>query len=207
MKEYFTILENQESEFVKSRSRFITNACHIESMDEARDFIAKISKKYSDATHNCYAFISDKLGLEMRFSDDGEPQGTAGQPILEVIKKKNLREVAVVVTRYFGGIKLGAGGLVTSYTEGAVGCLDKCEIARMVLCDLYHISVNYQLFSVVEKVLRENSVVLKAEYNDEVDITFGVMEDDTAILDKISNATSGGVSPTLIKKEYIKWNN
>ena len=206
MKEYFTILGKSESEFVINRSRFITNAMHVTNMDEARDFIGKISKKYSDATHNCYAFISDKLGNEMRFSDDGEPGGTAGQPILEVIKKKNLKEVVVVVTRYFGGIKLGAGGLVASYTEGAVTCLDNAKISRMVLCDVYEITVDYPTFSLVEKLLSSKAVLLDIKYENEVMIKFGITSDST-VISTIQNATSGKIEPKKIGEEYVNDNN
>ena len=206
MKEYFTILGKSESEFIINRSRFITNAMHVTSMDEAREFIATISKKYSDATHNCYAFISDKLGLEMRFSDDGEPQGTAGQPILEVIKKKNLKEVAVVVTRYFGGIKLGAGGLVASYTEGAVTCLDNATIVKMIPCETYEVKVDYPTFSVVEKLLNNCAIVLDTIYENEVTIKFGVPTSST-ILSAIKNATSGKVEPIKTGEEYVYDNN
>ena len=206
MKEYYTILNESESEFIINRSRFITTAKHIKNMEEAREFIAKINKKYSDATHNCYAFISDKLGLEMRFSDDGEPGGTAGQPILEVLKKKNLKEVVVVVTRYFGGIKLGAGGLVSAYTEGAVSCLDNAKIARMVLSNVYSITLDYTTFSIVEKMLREQAVVKDVKYDTFVTITFAVDVDNTTVLENLKNITQGK-TPTKISEEYIDVNN
>ena len=101
-----------ESEKVIEKSRFLTYSEHVQSEDEAKAFIARIRKMHSLATHVCYAFIADKAGNLQRFSDDGEPQGTAGIPILEVLKAIKLYETAVAVVRYFGGIKLGAGGLV-----------------------------------------------------------------------------------------------
>ena len=207
MKEYYTILNTSESEFIINRSRFITTACHTETMEDAREFISKIKKQYSDATHNCYGFISDKLGLEMRFSDDGEPQGTAGQPILEVIKKKDLREVTVVVTRYFGGIKLGAGGLVSAYTEGAVSCLDNAKIAKMVLSSVYEVTLDYTTYSVAEKLLREQAIVKDIRYDTDVTITFAVELEDKKVLENLQNITAGRAKPIKIKEEYIDVNN
>ena len=107
------------------KSRFITTSRHVEGEEQAKAFIEETSAKYSDATHNCYAYICDKYGNFLRFSDNGEPQGTAGMPMLEVIKNKKLFETAVVVTRYFGGIKLGAGGLVRAYSGCVAENLDK----------------------------------------------------------------------------------
>ena len=207
MKQYYTILDTSESEFIINRSRFITTAKHTATMDEAREFIAQIKKQYSDATHNCYGFISDKLGLEMRFSDDGEPQGTAGQPILEVIKKKDLREVTVVVTRYFGGIKLGAGGLVSAYTEGAVSCLDNAKIAKMVPCAVYQIKLDYTTYSNVEKFLRENAILKDITYDTDVTIEFAIELENTSVLDNLQDLTAGKVSPLKISEEYINVNN
>ena len=116
MEKYLSVSGITVTEKVIQKSRFITTSTHAESEEGAKNFIAEISSKYKDATHNCYAYICDKLGNFLRFSDDGEPQGTAGMPMLEVLKSEKLFETAVVVTRYFGGIKLGAGGLVHAYS-------------------------------------------------------------------------------------------
>ena len=110
MKEsYVTVDGEYEEVTVIEKSKFITHVKHVSSEEEARSFIERINKKYYDATHNCYAYIADKEGTVFRFSDDGEPQGTAGIPMLEAIKNGGVSEVTVAVTRYFGGIKLGAG--------------------------------------------------------------------------------------------------
>ena len=102
---------------------------HVESEEEVRAFLARVRTEFPDATHHCYAFVADTLGNLMRFSDDGEPQGTAGMPILDALRGKKLYQTAVVVTRYFGGVKLGAGGLVRAYSGAASECLDG-EIGR-----------------------------------------------------------------------------
>ncbi|MDE7084622.1 MAG: YigZ family protein, partial [Clostridia bacterium] len=116
---YKSVAGETVTEKIIEKSRFITVSRHICGDDEAKAFVAEISKKHADATHNCYAYVCDKLGNILRFSDDGEPQGTAGMPMLEVLRANGLCETAVVVTRYFGGIKLGAGGLVRAYS----GCV------------------------------------------------------------------------------------
>ncbi|MGN0806829.1 MAG: YigZ family protein [Candidatus Coproplasma sp.] len=129
MDKYLSLSGRYVTEKVIEKSRFIATSCHVESEEEAKAFIEEMRKTYRDATHNCYAYISDEKGNFMRFSDDGEPQGTAGMPMLEVLKANALKQTAVVVTRYFGGIKLGAGGLVRAYS-GAVA--ENVAQAKMV---------------------------------------------------------------------------
>lgn len=119
MNSYRTIYEYGCDEFTEERSRFIGYAKPINSEEEAVEFVDEIKKKHKDATHNVWAYTVGPTMNIQRYSDDGEPQGTAGIPALEVIKKEDLRDVVVVITRYFGGIKLGAGGLVRAYTRGA----------------------------------------------------------------------------------------
>ena len=124
MKGVYSVFTEYRSEKVIERSRFISTCSHIESEEEARAFLARVRTEFPDATHHCYAFVADTLGNLMRFSDDGEPQGTAGMPILDALRGKKLYQTAVVVTRYFGGVKLGAGGLVRAYSGAASECLD-----------------------------------------------------------------------------------
>ena len=160
---------------VIEKSKFIATSRHVCGEDEARAFIAEISKKYSDATHNCYAYISDNLGNFPRFSDDGEPQGTAGMPMLEVLKNNKLYEVAVVVTRYFGGIKLGAGGLVRAYA-GAVA--ENIAAAQKVLyetCSESVYTVDYSNVDGIIKFFSEHGAdVINTEYLNEVRFTAAI---------------------------------
>ena len=117
MDKYITLIKGAEAEIVEKKSRFIAQVEVVSSEEEAYAFIEKIKKKHYDARHNCFAFsIGDEMPL-LRFSDDGEPQGTAGKPILEVINGSEIHNICVVVTRYFGGTLLGTGGLVRAYTE------------------------------------------------------------------------------------------
>ena len=161
-----TVFAPYESEKVIEKSRFITYSTHVESEEEARGFIAKIRSQHSLATHVCYAFISDKTGNLQRFSDDGEPQGTAGVPILEVLKAKKLYETAVAVVRYFGGIKLGAGGLVRAYSSSAAENLDGADIRVLEMCAERFIEVDYTGIDGVQKYLAAHAcTLLDTEYS------------------------------------------
>ena len=147
----------------------------MESEEEARAFVAEIRKAHSLATHVCYAFIADKTGNLQRFSDDGEPQGTAGVPILEVLKAKKLFETAVAVVRYFGGIKLGAGGLVRAYSSSAAENLDGADIRVLEMCREYLIEVEYTGVDGVQKYLSTRPCsLLSTEYGEKVLFTVAV---------------------------------
>ena len=128
MTEYFVPTGDSETEFVEKRSRFIGHVWLVESEEEARAHIEQMKKKYHDARHNCWCYRLQEGGVE-RYSDDGEPQGTAGQPMLGVFQKEGVTNVCCVVTRYFGGILLGAGGLVRAYTQSAKDALDAAGIS------------------------------------------------------------------------------
>ena len=157
------------------KSRFITTSRHVEGEEQAKAFIEETSAKYSDATHNCYAYICDKDGNFLRFSDNGEPQGTAGMPMLEVIKNKKLFETAVVVTRYFGGIKLGAGGLVRAYSGCVAENLDKAQKVEYVPCTESLYSVGYTRAVTASRFFSESGAgVLGTEYSDEVTFRIAV---------------------------------
>ncbi|MBQ8322471.1 MAG: YigZ family protein [Clostridia bacterium] len=164
-----TVYAPHESEKVIEKSRFITYSTHAETEEEARAFIADVRAKHTLASHVCYAFISDKLGNLQRFSDDGEPQGTAGVPILEVLKNKKLFETAVAVVRYFGGVKLGAGGLVRAYSSSAAENLDGADIRVLQMCAEYEIAVEYTGIDGVQKFLASRDcALLSADYGEKV---------------------------------------
>ena len=152
-KAVLTVQGRHESEKIIEKSRFITYSAHVESEEEARGFLAEIRKAHTLATHVCYAFIADKTGNLQRFSDDGEPQGTAGVPMLEVLKNKKLFEIAVAVVRYFGGVKLGAGGLVRAYSSSVAEHLDGARVCSLEVCAEYGIVVDYTGLDGVQKYL------------------------------------------------------
>lgn len=162
-----TVFGGHESEKVIEKSRFITFSEHAESEEEARAFVARVRAAHSLATHVCFAFVADKTGNLMRFSDDGEPQGTAGMPILDVIKNKKLFETAVAVVRYFGGVKLGTGGLVRAYSACAAENLAGAAIRSIEACEEIEIIVGYTGVDGVQKYIAKSGVcLLSSDYGE-----------------------------------------
>lgn len=174
-KEIRTVYSPSEYEKTIEKSKFITYLAHVENEEDARTFIAKIRQKHSTATHVCYAFVGDKLGNLQRFSDDGEPQGTAGVPMLEVLKAKKLYETAVAVVRYFGGIKLGAGGLVRAYSSSVAEALDGADIRSLQICAEYTVQADYAGVDGVNQYLSTHAcALLNTEYGEKVTFLIAV---------------------------------
>ncbi len=174
-KKILTVIGENTYEKIIEKSRFIAYVKHVESEEDARGFLACVRKEHSLATHVCFAFIADKAGNLCRFSDDGEPQGTAGLPILEVIKNKNLTETAVAVVRYFGGIKLGAGGLVRAYSSTTSEALSNASIHSVELCEEWSVFVDYTGVDGLQKYLSSaRCVPLSSEYGERVEIRIAV---------------------------------
>ena len=169
MNEYLVPFEETvESEFVEKRSRFISHLWRVETEEEARARIEEMKKKYYDARHNCWCYLIQEGGV-VRYSDDGEPQGTAGQPMLNVFQRENVTNVVCVVTRYFGGVLLGAGGLTRAYTKGAKDALDAAGISRMSLWTLWDIPCTYSLFERMKlEIAACDGVVRDAEYGADI---------------------------------------
>ena len=175
---YISVSGEHVTEKVIERSRFITTSAHVEGEEQARAFIAKISERYKDATHNCYAYIADSTGNAPRFSDNGEPSGTAGMPILDVIKNKKLFCTAVVVTRYFGGIKLGAGGLVRAYSGCTAENLDMAEKVNYLPCEEYAFTVGYENVDSCNRYFSLSDCKVKnTEYLSDVTFTVAVKKE------------------------------
>ena len=145
MSGYLVPFEDGESEFVEKRSRFISHLWRVETEAEDRARIEEMKKKYYDARHNCWCYLLKEGGV-VRYSDDGEPQGTAGQPMLNVFQREEVTNVCCVVTRYFGGVLLGAGGLTRAYTKGAKDVLDVSGVCRVSLWTLWDVPCTYPLF-------------------------------------------------------------
>ena len=187
------------------RSIFIATVKGEVNAEEAEEFVKSVRKKYPDATHNCYAYVGDELGNMTRFSDDGEPSGTAGQPILDVLRKQNIVKSAIVVTRYFGGIKLGAGGLVGAYSDTASKGVKACKISQKVQCSEIEINADYPTFAVLDKFIRKSGVVVDGvEYGQNVDCKVFVPEDDADAFVASVRELSGGKADvkTTGNKEY-----
>lgn len=187
---YKTILKDAKAEIEIKKSIFIGHAFFVKSEEEALEILGKVKDEHRSATHNCHAYIIGEDGLTQRYSDDGEPSGTAGIPMLEVLKKEDMRNVLVIVTRYFGGTKLGAGGLVRAYTEGVVKALD--EAKRCIRKNFARTKIIYDYTfhgAIVNLLANENYKIIEENYTDKVEVTIDI-EDDKSILDKLRDMTS-----------------
>ena len=161
LQSYMTVQYMNSAEIVIKRSRFIGHAKPVETEEEAIAFIEEIRKLHNDATHNCYAYMIGERDQFQKQSDAGEPSGTAGKPILEVIKNRHLKNVVVVVTRYYGGIMLGAGGLVRAYTDSAVAGIDSAVPVWRKLHQEVRIEADYTWHGKIEHELRQSGTLIK----------------------------------------------
>ncbi len=173
MSSFYTVDGEFSYSVTIERSKFICYLKGIENEEEAKEFILQIKKMNSLATHNCCAYIADQNGLVMKFSDDGEPQGTAGLPMLEVLKNKKIYKVVAVVTRYYGGIKLGTGGLTRAYSGAVSGCLATSKIVEMEEGEEFFIISDYENYSSLLRLLNVPEIkVLSTDFNGCVSIKF-----------------------------------
>jgi uncharacterized YigZ family protein len=205
---YKTIAQTGEFEQVINKSTFIASAVHVESEAEAQEFIQKEKKKYPDARHCCWAYVLGAKKDAMRYADDGEPQGTAGQPILQVIEKKDITNVLVTVTRYFGGILLGAGGLTRAYSSSAAGAIDATGIKTMIMSQRFLVKIDYTTFARLEKALRASDYIItdSIDYLENVILHLTVKEEDSLKLtDYFTQATAGKAQITEDEKLYLPW--
>ncbi|KAA9004943.1 YigZ family protein [Paenibacillus spiritus] len=169
LQQYRTVRAPGSKEVIIRKSRFIGHVMPVESEEEAVRFIEDIKKKHWDATHNCSAYVIGERDEIQKASDDGEPSGTAGKPILEVIRNQGVKNAAIVVTRYFGGILLGAGGLIRAYTDGAVLALEAGEVITRVLRREIFVELEYTWLGKVENELRGRGVKTgNTEFSDKV---------------------------------------
>ena len=188
---YKSVAGTHTSEKIIEKSRFLTYVSHTAGEEEARAFLAAVRAEHPLATHVCYAFIADRIGNMQRFSDDGEPQGTAGMPILNVIKAQQLFETTVAVVRYFGGIKLGAGGLTRAYASSAAEALLKTPLCLYDRCRELCVRVGYPEVTPLTRFLEGRCVVLKREFSADAAFTVRVREGEaenfTAALSDLLN--------------------
>ena len=169
--DYRTVLKVAQDEIIEKKSRFIASVAPCKTEDEALRFLAEIKKKYSDATHNVYAYNLRENNIR-RYSDDGEPSGTAGVPTLDVILKENLTDICVVVTRYFGGTLLGAGGLVRAYGKSAKAGIVKAEPASMIYSEIFDVTADYgDLGKIEHEIMSKSYIILDKAFSDKVTIT------------------------------------
>lgn len=177
---YLTVKGYDENEIIIEKSRFIAHIARAETEEEALDFIQMVKKKHWNATHNCSAYLIGEHDLIQKANDDGEPSGTAGVPILEVLKKRRLKDTVVVITRYFGGIKLGAGGLIRAYGKATSEGLNATGIVERKLMQVMHVKVDYTWLGKLENELRASTYEIKEiHYLEAVEIEVFVNEAET----------------------------
>ena len=205
MEIYKTVIGEASAEFTEKHSRFIGYAAHTETDEEAVAFIDEIRKRHSDARHNIYAYVLN-ADNRSRFSDDGEPHGTAGKPALDIVNGFQLKDVTVVVTRYFGGILLGTGGLVRAYSKAVKDALEAAEKVLMVPGDIIVAKCDYSLYDRFEKILGEfGADVISTEFADSVKITFSVDEQKTEeFIAETTDRLNSRVLLELKDKKYTK---
>jgi uncharacterized YigZ family protein len=202
MQEYLVPTQYGEDEFVEKKSRFIGRVWPVETEEEALTKIQEMKKQHYDATHNCWAYVI-KDG-PMRFSDDGEPGGTAGNPMMQVLQRENIYNVVCVVTRYFGGILLGAGGLVRAYTKGAKIAVDAAGKSMKRVWTVLYVPCPYTYFERAKLEIEAfGGILRKAEFGAEVELEILLAEAQTQpFLDRLTDMTAGTVEGMEIGKEY-----
>ena len=183
---------------VIEKSRFICYMKRVRSEDEYRQYVSEIRKKHHDATHVCSAMICHNI---RRSSDDGEPSGTAGAPILNVLDKNGLDETCALVVRYFGGIKLGAGGLIRAYSSATSECLKMGKLAMDAVLNKYQLKLSYERANRIERYLREHSILIDTIYD--TDVTYIFALEDESVIEKIKEFTKG-VLPEKIGEEILQ---
>ena len=200
---YIRVKNSIEKEIVIEKSRFISYTKMVETEEEAKEFVESIRKKHPFATHNCYAYVTEG-GKVARFSDDGEPQGTAGIPMLEVLKNRGLKDTAVVVTRYFGGIKLGAGGLVRAYSSSTSAGLDEAGVEENIISNVYKISFGYEKYSLFLKFIEKyKQKTISSDFAEGVVINIAVPSDEEDFCEKLTDYFLGKVEIVLTSQIYV----
>ena len=201
--QYTTISQEAHVEFEEKRSLFIGHALHVDTEEEALAFIKQMKKQYSDATHNCFAYLL-KGGIVARYSDDGEPQGTAGVPMLETIRKSGVGDVCVVVTRYFGGILLGAGGLVRAYSHATSIAIEGGKVVTYEPYSEFLLRCGYSEYQKYSNILANAAAVIDGtEFGADVVVRFAIKRDKAEkLLSKISEAGYGRDVPQLVGERF-----
>lgn len=191
--EYRTVYQGHEAEIVEKKSRFIATVEPIETEEAAAEFIERMKKKYWDARHNCFAYVLGENHELKRYSDDGEPGGTAGKPILDVLLGEDIHNTAVVVTRYFGGTLLGTGGLVRAYQGAAKAGLEASLVITKKRGCLLEIATDYTGLGKIQYILGQRGLhIIDTQYTDNVKISVLVpLDEERAVINEITEGTNG----------------
>jgi uncharacterized YigZ family protein len=206
LSDYLTVKETGQHEIVIDKSRFIAHISRATTEEEAISFIQSIKKEHSSATHNCSAYLIGETDNIQKANDDGEPSGTAGVPMLEVLKKRELKDTVAVVTRYFGGIKLGAGGLIRAYGKSVSEGLNHIGVVQRQLHQIVHITVDYTLLGKMENELRNSVYPIKEmSYLDKVEIQMYVpIKEADSFKEWITDLTNAQSEIKFGEEEYLE---
>ena len=204
---YKTLIKKNEDSFIINKSRFIGHGCPCETEEEAIAFLASVRADHKDATHNCYAYIIGANMGVMRYSDDGEPGGTAGMPIIEVMKARGVTNCCVVVTRYFGGVLLGAGGLVRAYSQGAAAAINACGVGVMHPTARYLMEIPYPMLNRMDYFLKGEPVIVEDKaYTDVITYTLILkFADEEGFLARLTNMSEGRIEPLRAEEMMLAW--
>ncbi len=204
MKEFYSILNPEECLLEIEKSKFIAYTFPVETEEQATNFINEIKKKHYNATHNVSAFyLRENHGFK-KYSDDGEPSGTAGMPSLQAIINKNVIDVCVVITRYFGGIKLGAGGLARAYADATIKGLEKSVIIKYEMMTKFQLSVAYDLLNSVQYFLgKKNVPITDSQYGEQVDLQILLIEEELGFLEELINLTASKIQINELDSIYV----
>lgn len=201
--EYITVRCEGTDQFIEKKSRFIGSCRPVRTEEEALEFVAQLKTKYWDASHNVYAYILREGNIQ-RFSDDGEPQGTAGIPVIDAMKKSGVTDAVVVATRYFGGILLGGGGLIRAYSHTATIAMAAAERVRMKQCLLLGLACSYDSYGRVQAIVPEcGGIVDDTEFTDQVTLTFHLEPEKLeGLTRRLADATAGRASLERLGDEF-----
>ncbi len=193
---YKTLKEYAETEYIIKKSKFLSYSMPVKTEQEAQEFIASIKQKHWDATHNVYAYCIREGNIK-RYSDDGEPQGTAGMPTLNVLTQEEITDCVVVVTRYFGGILLGGGGLVRAYSHSAKLGVDASKVITLMPWILYTVSADYTFYNKLDSLIRElGGVVENADFGENVTLKFRLKKEmEEKLFKNCADLTNGKITP------------
>ena len=207
LKPYKTLLTRASDEFIINKSRFIGYGAPAASEEEALGFLADVRSAHKDASHHCYAYIIGANMGVMLYSDDGEPGGTAGMPIIEVMKARQITNACVVVVRYFGGVLLGAGGLTRAYSQGAATAINAAGVGEVSPTRRYLMEVPYPMLGRVEYLLKSLPVIVEdKQFSDAIVMTLIVRaRDDEAFLSAVTSGTDGRIEPIFMEEMYKAW--
>lgn len=206
MSHYYTIKEAGSHEVIIQRSRFIGHIKRVHNEEEAQSFIHSIQKEHHNATHNCFAYITGEQDQFQKANDDGEPGGTAGVPMLEVLKRLHLKDTAIVITRYFGGVKLGAGGLIRAYSSVTSDTIKQIGVVRRELMQGYTVQIEYPLLGKIENHLKESAYIIEhINYLENVEIIVYVpVEQQESFKKELTNISNGQAIINEHKQKFVE---